>query len=424
MPLDNLWVFLIVMIAVAGSARIAPVGAERWRIWASIAVVLAFLCWAPFVLSPAFRTLQLTSILAWAVAAMGLNILTGYNGQISLGHGALVALGAYVSAILIDGTEQMSFVDANPWPFWTTIIAAGVVTAVVGFFLAIPALRLSGPYLAIATLALAISFPSVMRKYDGFTGGSQGIQVRQPQPPAFLDVLDRDQWLFFLALFTAVAMLLIAWTLLHGPLGRAFVAVRDSEVAAEAMGINIARTKITAFTISAFFAGVSGGVYMQVFGFISPDAISPLLSITLFASVVIGGLASIMGSVIGAAALIFLPNEAPNLVGQLPGLNVEIVDRAPGAIQGAIVILVVLLLPTGAAGFLHRLQRLTVEEVVSGLRAIPVDVRGRAEEVAERFSSAWDIRPWARHLPSESKGPDDPPGTAPPGSSSTGSGPP
>lgn len=402
---ENVWLFLLLMSAVAGAARLAPFLSERLRIPASIVVLLAFLCAAPFVLND-FRTFQLANIGIWIVVAMGLNILTGYNGQISLGHGAFVALGAYTSALLMDSGEQMSFVDATPWPFWLTIIVAGLVTAFFGLLLGIPALRLSGPYLAIATLALAISFPVVMRKYDGFTEGSQGIRLTPLQPPDFLDgALDRMEWLYFLALLTAILMLLLAWSMLRGPLGRAFVAVRDSEVAAEAMGINVAGTKVTAFTISAFYAGVAGGLYTQVIGFVSPDAISIFQSINVLAAIVIGGLASILGSVIGGAALIFLPTDAPDLVGQIPGLNVEIVERAPGAIQGAIVILVVILLPSGVAGSLQRIRDLRLGEVLASVRATPAAALARASAARERWSWVWDIRPWNRHLP---RGPDPP----------------
>ncbi len=410
MSLENIWLFLVIMIAAAAAVRVAPLLPERLRIPASMAVLLGFLCWAPFVLDD-FRTFQLARIGVWVVVAMGLNILTGYNGQISLGHGALVGLGAYTSALLMDSTEQMSFVDATPWPFWLAIIAAGVVTAFFGLLLGIPALRLSGPYLAIATLALAISFPSVMRKYSDFTGGSQGIGRAQGlsplQPPAFLDgLLDRIDWLYFLALLTAVLMLLLAWSMLRGPLGRAFVAVRDSEVAAEAMGINVARTKVTAFTISAFYAGVAGGLYTQVIGFVSPDAISIFQSINLLVAIVIGGLASIVGSVIGAAALIFLPSDAPDLVGQIPGLNVDIVKRAPGAIQGAIVILVVLLLPSGVAGSLQRLERLRPAAVLAGLRAAPGATLARADAARERLLWLGDIRSRTRRPPRDPEGSD------------------
>ena len=366
------------MITASVAVRVLPIPLipARVKLPASFVVLLVFLCWAPFILDD-FRTRQLATAGVWIVAAMGLNILTGYNGQISLGHGALVALGAYVAAMLMDGTTQMSFVDSSPWPFWLAILMAGFVTAFVGFFLGFPALRLSGPYLAIATLALAISFPSVMRKYDQFTGGSEGIRPPPLQAPGALDMLDRIDWLYFVALGGALLMLLLAWAILRGPLGRAFIAVRDSEVAAEAMGVNVARTKVTAFTISAFFAGVSGGMYTQVVGFISPDSITLFRSITLLAAVVIGGLASILGSVIGGTAFIFLPADAPDLVAQIPGLDVGVVEKAPGAIQGLVVILVMLLMPAGAAGAVQRLQRLKPGKILTDLRALPEQIAGR-----------------------------------------------
>ena len=391
MSLENIWFFLALMVGASFAVRALPVLPARLRLPASFAVLLLFLCWAPFVLDD-FRTFQLARIGVWIVVAMGLNILTGYNGQISLGHGALVALGAYTAAMLMDETTQMSFVDATPWPFWLAIIMAGIVTAVVGLFLGIPALRLSGPYLAIATLALAISFPPVMRKYEQFTSGSAGIRPPPLQAPGFLDgVIERMDWLYFVSLGGTLLMLLLAWALLRGPLGRAFIAVRDSEVAAAAMGVNVARTKVTAFTISAFFAGVSGGLYTQVVGFISPDAITIFQSINLFAAVVIGGLASILGSVIGGAALIFLPSDAPDLVARLPGLDVDVVKRAPGAIQGLIVILTILMLPTGVAGAVQRLRHLRPAMVVATLRTMLV-----SGQLAQRL-------PWARHdeTPSE-----------------------
>lgn len=366
---ENIWLYLAIMITASVAVRIVPGVPDRARLPLSFAVMLVFLCWVPFVLDD-FRTRQLATAGVWIVAAMGLNILTGYNGQISLGHGALVALGAYVSALLMDDTTQMNFIDSSPWPFWLAIIMSGIVTAIVGFFLGFPALRLSGPYLAIATLALAISFPPVMRKYDQFTGGSSGLRPEPLQPPGFLDMLDRIDWLYFIALGGCLVMLLLAWGILRGPLGRTFVAVRDSEVAAEAMGVNVSRTKVTAFTISSFFAGISGGMYLQVVGFISPDSIGILRSITLFAAVVIGGLASILGAVIGGAAVVFLPADVPDLVAQIPGVNPDTVDEAPGVVQGLALILVMLLMPAGLAGAVHRLQHLTWDSVVDGVRTL------------------------------------------------------
>ncbi len=401
----GIWPFLLLTIAASAAVRFAPFIPARLRIPASMAVLLAFLCWAPFALD-AFRSFQLTRIAVWVVVVMGLNILTGYNGQISLGHGALVTVGAYTSALLMDETTQMSFVDATPWPFWATIIAAGVITAIVGLLLGIPSLRLSGPYLAIATLAVAISLPPILRKYDQFTEGGAGIRVRQPPAPPFLNGwLDRDQWLYFLALLTAVLMLLLAWNLLRGPMGRAFVAVRDSEVAAAAVGINVARTKVTAFTISAFYAGVAGGLYTQVIGTVTPESIDVIQSISFLTAIVVGGLASLMGSVIGAAALIYLPSDAPELVGHIPGLSSAIVERAPGAIQGALVILVILLMPAGVAGFLNRLARLRAGDLWERLRAAPASLRAGVEDSRQHLSWLWDIRSRSRRGPENPKDP-------------------
>ena len=361
-----------------------------------IALLLALVCWLPFGLD-SHRTFQLTMIAVWAVVAIGLNILTGYNGQISLGHGAFVTLGAYTSALLMARQD---------WPFWVTIIAAGVLAAIAGLLVGIPALRLSGPYLAIATLSLAIATPQIVKKYDDFTGGTQGIGrsdgLVQPGPPGFLsDLLNRDQWLYFVVLLTMLAMTLLAWFLLRGRIGRAFVAVRDAEVAAAAMGINVARTKVTAFAISAFYAGIAGALFVQVQGIMTPDSIGILQSITFLTSIVIGGLASILGSIIGAAFVVYLPSDITDLfkklVGAIPGFSGETIR--PGALQGAAVIIVMLLMPAGVAGFLIRLIRLRPVTVLQSVRSAPAGLRSGSAAALERLSSLWDSRPGRRGPP-------------------------
>jgi branched-chain amino acid transport system permease protein len=320
-------------------------------------VLLAFflLYWIPFsnafpgwvpVQFGSYRIFQATTIAMWAIVALGLNILTGYNGQISLGHGAFVALGGYTSAILI--------FDHN-WPFWATIPIAGLLTGAIGFLVGLPALRLTGPYLAIATLALALATPQILQKYEGLTHGSQGINIDSPTPPGALDdILNDTQYLYFLALLAAFIMTIIAWNIVRSRVGRAFVAIRDSEIAAQAMGISVPRFKTMAFAISAFFAGICGGVYVQVIGFVSPRSFDVLQSINYLTTIVVGGLASILGSILGAAVFVLVP-EVNSL---LEGLHLPAADQAPDVLYGASLILVMIFMPYGFAGFIRRVGRL------------------------------------------------------------------
>ena len=311
----------------------------------------AFPGWVPLQFG-SYRIFQATTIAMWAIVALGLNLLTGYNGQISLGHGAFVALGGYTSAILIFD---------HGWPFWATIPMAGLLTGAVGFLVGVPALRLTGPYLAIATLALALSTPQILQKYEGLTHGSQGINVNSPTPPGFLDGdlvhwlnMNETQYLYFLALLVAAIMTIIAWNIVRSRVGRAFVAVRDSEIAAQAMGISVPRFKTMAFAISAFFAGICGGVYVQVIGFVSPRSFDVLQSINYLTTIVVGGLASILGSILGAAVFVLVP-EVNTL---LDRLHLPAADQAPDVLYGVSLILVMIFMPYGFAGFIRRLGRL------------------------------------------------------------------
>src|SRR5436189_5611350 len=203
-------------------------------------VVLA--CALPFIVSN-YRTFQLTLVLVYAIALLGLNVLTGYNGQISLGHGAFYALGAYSTAILIDHWNV-------PYPL--TIIAAGVLCLVAGFLFGIPALRLEGMYLALATFALALAIPQILKYFEHWTGGSHGIVLSKPDAPAGLK-LSSDQWLYFVTLVVLLVLFVLARNLLAGRTGRAILAIRDNPIAAQAMGVNTALYKSLTFGVSAAY---------------------------------------------------------------------------------------------------------------------------------------------------------------------------
>lgn len=295
-----------------------------------IAVLLVAACVLPFVLGN-YRVFQLTLALAYAIALLGLNMLTGYNGQISLGHGAFYAIGAYTAAILM---EQAGF------PYWATIPVAGVVCLVAGFLFGLPALRLEGLYLALATFALGVAMPQILKykELEHWTGGSQGVVIMKPEAPAWLP-LSQDQWLYFFTLAWVVALFFAGWNLLRGRVGRALVAIRDQPIAAQAMGVNTALYKSLTFGVSAFYTGVAGALGAIAVQFVAPDSFSIFLSITLVVGIVVGGLASISGALYGALFIQFVPNVAD-----------EISKAAPWAIYGIFLIGFMYLMPSGVAG--------------------------------------------------------------------------
>src|SRR5712691_10317963 len=281
-----------------------------------LVVVVTLACALPFMMS-GFRVFQFTQVFIYAIALLGLNILTGYNGQISLGHGAFWAIGAYTTAIMIDRW--------NIGYGWT-IPTAGVLCLVVGFLFGLPALRLEGLYLALATFALALSAPQILKYFEHWTGGSQGIVLSKPKAPWGLP-LTRDQWLYYLSLAVLIVLFTLGRNLLQGRVGRALVAIRDNPIAAEAMGINSALYKSLAFGVSAAYTGVAGALSGLVVAFVAPDTFNVFLSITFLVGVVVGGLASISGSIFGALFIQFVPNWAQ-----------DISKAAPWAIYGIFLI--------------------------------------------------------------------------------------
>ena len=286
-----------------------------------------------------YRVFQFNLVMVYAIAILGLNILTGFNGQISLGHGAFYAFGAYTAAIMMDKMGA---------PYWITLPAAGVVCFVFGYLMGFPALRLAGHYLALATFALALAVPQLIKykKIEGWTGGVQGIVLSKPPAPfefsLFGQPLSPDRWLYFFSLFVTAIMFVLAYNLLHGRVGRALIAVRDHPIAATAMGINLPVFKSITFGISAGFNGVAGAMAAIVVAFVSPDSFTVNLSIFLLVGVVVGGLASIPGAVFGAMFIQFVPN-----------ISEEISKSAPAAIYGILLIGLMYLMPTGIMGGLR-----------------------------------------------------------------------
>jgi len=226
-----------------------------------------------------YRVFQLTMVMIYAIALTGLNLLTGYNGQISIGHGALFGLGAYTAAILILRADA---------PVWLAVVCAGAVGFVVGWLFGRPALRLHGHYLALATFGLAVATPTLLRDHrlERWTGGVQGLIVHKIEPPFHLKI-GPDRWLYYLTLTVMALLLVIAWNLVRGRIGRALVAIRDHPIAAEAMGVPSARYKTLTFGVSALYAGVAGALSALVVQYVAPDSFPTLLSVSLLVGVIV-----------------------------------------------------------------------------------------------------------------------------------------
>jgi branched-chain amino acid transport system permease protein len=304
------------------------VSASRLPRVAGLLALVLIACALPFVMSN-FRLFQFSQVYIYAIAILGLNMLTGYNGQFSLGHGAFYAIGAYVSAIMMDRW--------NIGYGWT-IPVAGVLCLIVGFLFGLPALRLEGLYLALATFSLALAVPQILKYFEHWTGGSQGIVLSKPNAPFGLK-LNPDQWLYYLTLGILILLFWLGANLLKGRIGRAIVAIRDNHIAAEAMGINTALYKSLVFGVSAAYTGVAGALSASVIAYVAPDSFNVFLSVTLLIGSVIGGLASISGAIFGALFIQFVPNWAQ-----------DISKAAPWAIFGVFLIGFMYLMPFGIAG--------------------------------------------------------------------------
>ena len=301
----------------------------------SALIVLVALVAAAFVFSD-YHLFQLTMVVVYGIAILGMTVLTGINGQISLGHGAFYAIGAYTTGVLMTSWNV---------PYWATLPVAAVVCAGFGFLIGLPALRLGGLYLALTTFALAVAVPQVLKHkaVEHWTGGVQGLVIDKPDPPFGLP-LSPDQWLYLFTLAVGVVIFLLAWNLTRGRIGRAMMAIRDHALAAEAMGINISLLKTRTFAVSAMCTGVAGSLGAIAVQFVAPDSFGVFVSITLFVGLVVGGVASIPGALFGAVFIEFIPNFAE-----------QVSKAAPGAVYGVILIACMYVMPSGVGGALARL---------------------------------------------------------------------
>lgn len=320
--------------------RYAGLSIEAWR-WLGAAALIVLAVLLPFALSN-YHVFELTMVMIYAIAVLGLNILTGYNGQISLGHGGFFAVGAYTAAILMHHYAV---------PYWATLLPAGLICFVLGVLFGLPALRFEGPYLALVTLAMAVATPQVLKYFDNWTGGQQGLNLVKPTPPAALGI-DRDRWLYFIALVVLLLAIRVAANMLHGRTGRALVAIRDHPIAAAAMGIDTARYKTLAFGTSTLFTGVAGALSAIIIGFVAPESFTLFLSISFLVGSAIGGIATISGAIVGGIFIQFVPNLAN-----------DISDAAPWAVYGVAMLLFMYAMPHGVVGTLGPLLARSMQRI-------------------------------------------------------------
>jgi branched-chain amino acid transport system permease protein len=308
---------------------------KRPAILLRVAVAVAVVAVLPWIV-PSFLVFDLAFVAAYAIAILGLVILTGMNGQISLGHGAFMALGGYVVAVLS---------HAAGWPYWAAVPLAALASGAFGVVIGLVALRLEGVYLALATFSLAVATPSFLKHYKSITGGFGGLSLQPATVPAGIP-LDAQHWLYYVSWSVAGVCFLLSALLVRGKFGRALRALRDNPIAAISFGVNPYVYKTLAFAWSAVLAGIAGGLFAIATAYVSPDTFSFALSITLLIGAVLGGIMTCWGALAGGVVIEFLP-----LVAQ------QINAAAPSVVYGVALILVMMFVPDGIVGGLMRLVR-------------------------------------------------------------------
>lgn len=303
----------------------AELDAPQWLKYSTAAAILGVAMILPLVSAP-FVNFDRSMVLVYVVVGLGLNLLTGNTGQISLGHGFFFAMGGYGSAVLIENYDV-------PYLWVLPIAFAGCF--IVGYLFGIPALRLPGLQLALATLGLALITPAVIKRFDSVTGGQAGINVHAAAPPAWTG-LARDQWVYYVCLAVAVLGYVLVRRLAAGRVGRSLIAIRDYEAVATTLGVATARTKTTVFAVSAAYAGVAGVLYSIVVQYVGPEAFGLPLAIAFITLIVVGGLGTVPGVIFGAFFVQYVPQ-----------LTASINQSAAGITYGVALILFIFVLPHG-----------------------------------------------------------------------------
>jgi branched-chain amino acid transport system permease protein len=319
----------IIQDSIAKPAEVAAAPKKKMTVsTAATLIVFALLVITPLFVKN-FIIFQMTMVLIYAIAILALNLLTGGSGQFSLGQSAFYAVGAYTAGILMENF------GVN---YALTLPAAGLVCFIFGFLFGFPALRLSSVYLALATFALAIAMPQILKLnvLEHWTGGVQGLVITKPDAPFGLP-LSQDMWLYYFTLFVSVLIYVLSMNLLRSRSGRAMMAIRDNQIAASAMGVNLPLYNTLAFGISAAFTGVAGALGAIVVQFVAPDSFTFQLAIAIFVGMVVGGVGWLPGSLVGSAFIVFVPNIAEGIS---KGLS--------GAVFGIFLFAVIFVLPLGA----------------------------------------------------------------------------
>ncbi|RCS61347.1 branched-chain amino acid ABC transporter permease [Microbacterium sp. JB110] len=310
-------------------------GRRAWWKYAVAAVIVIALLVAPLVLQVEANQ-QLARVGVFAVAVLGLNVIMGYTGQVSLGQIFFVGFGAYATAYGVN----------NDWPIVVTFIAAIVLPGIAGLFVAFAAARLGGLAIAMVTIALPVIGVPLAKRLSDLTGGSQGTSARFSDAPEWTGLAD-DQWQYYTVLLIAGICFILVANLTRGKFGRALAIVKENENVAKSMGISPYRYKVMSFTIAAMIGGVAGFLYMVVIQYTSPETLAFHHSINLLASMVVGGAASIFGSLLGGIYYVFVPS-----------ITNEIAPTLTALIQGVILLAVLIVLPGGLASVPHRIRRL------------------------------------------------------------------